>query len=67
MTDQAGSLSLSYDERGLVTANTRTISSQAYYTTGYTYEFAGRLASITYASAGWNLTYGRDARARSRP
>ena len=40
MTDQAGSLSLSYDQRGLVTANARTISSDA-YTTGYTYESAG--------------------------
>ena len=60
VTDQAGSLSLSYDQRGLTTANNRTISSQA-YNTGYTYESAGRLATITYASAGWKLTYSRDA------
>jgi RHS repeat-associated protein len=60
VTDQAGSLSLSYEQRGMVTANNRTISSQA-YNTGYTYESAGRLATITYASAGWKLTYARDA------
>ena len=60
VTDQAGSLSLSYDQRGLTTANNRTISSQA-YNTGYTYESAGRLATITYASAGWKLTYVRDS------
>ena len=60
VTDQAGSLSLSYEQRGLVTANNRTISSQA-YNTGYSYQSAGRLATITYASAGWKLTYVRDS------
>jgi YD repeat-containing protein len=60
VTDQAGSLSLSYEQRGMVTANNRTISSQA-YNTGYSYESAGRLATITYASAGWKLTYVRDS------
>jgi RHS repeat-associated protein len=60
VTDQAGSLSLSYEQRGLITANNRTISSQA-YNTGYTYESAGHLATITYASAGWKLTNVRDS------
>ena len=59
LTDQAGSLSLSYEQRGLVTSNARTISSNV-YTTGYSYESAGRLASITYASSGWKLSYVRD-------
>jgi YD repeat-containing protein len=59
-TDPAGSLSLSWDQRGLLTSNARTISGHA-YTTGYTYESAGRLASITYASSGWLMSYGRDS------
>ncbi len=59
-TDQAGSLSLSWEERGLLTSSVRTISSTA-YTTGYTYESAGRYASITYPTAGWVVKYFRDA------
>jgi len=59
-TDQAGSLSLNYDERGLVTSNARTISGKT-YTTGYTFESAGRLASVTYPTAGWAANYARDA------
>ena len=38
----------------------RTITGQN-YTTGYTYESAGRLSSITYASSGWLISYGRDS------
>jgi RHS repeat-associated protein len=59
LTDQAGSLSLSYEQRGLVTSNARTISSNV-YTTGYTYESAGRLSGVTYASSGWKVSYVRD-------
>ena len=59
-TDQAGSLSLAYEQRGLVTSNARTISATA-YTTGYTYESAGRLASVTYPTAAWAVKYARDA------
>ena len=59
LTDQAGSLSRSYDARGLLTSDARTISGTA-YTTGYSYESAGRLASITYASSGWLIKYTRD-------
>ena len=60
LTDQAGSLSRSYEERGLLTSNARTISGTT-YTTGYTYESAGRLASITYPTAAWVVKYARDA------
>ena len=60
LTDQAGSLSRNYDERGLVTADARTIGGNA-YTTGFTYESAGRLSSVTYASSGWLVAYARDA------
>ena len=60
LTDQAGSLSRSYDERGHVTSDARTITGQN-YTTGYTFESAGRLSSITYASSGWLISYGRDS------
>ena len=60
LTDQAGSLSRSYDERGNITSNARTIASQL-YTNAYTYESAGRLSSITYASSGWIVAYTRDS------
>lgn len=60
LTDQAGSLSRNYEERGLLTSDARTIGAQT-YTTGYTYESAGRLSSITYASSGWKVAYTRDA------
>lgn len=58
--DAAGQLSQAFDERGLLTSSIRTLSSGA-YTTGYTYESAGRLSSITYASSGWKASYTRDA------
>jgi RHS repeat-associated protein len=60
VTDQPGSLSLSYDQRGNLITNARTISSNL-YSTGYTFESAGRLSSITYASSGWLVSYARDA------
>ena len=59
LTDQAGSLSLNYEERGLITSNARTISSKV-YTTAMTYESAGRLSTLTYASSGWIVGYTRD-------
>jgi YD repeat-containing protein len=40
VTDQAGSLSLSYDERGSVTSNARTIGATT-YTTTYTWDSVG--------------------------
>jgi RHS repeat-associated protein len=60
LTDQAGSLSRNYEERGLLTSDARTIGTQT-YTTGYTYQSAGSLSSITYASSGWKVSYTRDA------
>jgi RHS repeat-associated protein len=60
LTDAAGSLSLNYEERGLVTVNNRTISSNA-YNTGFSYDSAGRVGTITYASSGWLVTYTRDS------
>ena len=60
LTDQVGSLSRSYDERGNIITDARTISSQL-YSNAYTYESAGRLSSITYASSGWKVAYTRDS------
>ena len=60
MTDPAGSLSRSYDERGNLITDARTTGGHT-YTTSYTFESAGRLASVTYASSGWLATYSRDA------
>jgi YD repeat-containing protein len=60
LTDQPGSLSRSYDERGNVITDARTIASKL-YSTAYTYESAGRLSSVTYASAGWKVAYTRDS------
>jgi RHS repeat-associated protein len=60
LTDQAGSLSLNYEERGLVTANNRTIGGNA-YNTGFAYQSAGRIATLTYASSGWAVGYTYDA------
>jgi RHS repeat-associated protein len=60
MTDAAGSLSQTWDQRGNLTVSTRTISSKN-YKTDYSYQSAGRLSSITYASAGWLATYSRDS------
>ncbi len=59
LTDQAGSLSLNYDERALITSQSRVIGGNT-YTTGFTYESAGRLSGITYPDAGWLVAYARD-------
>ena len=63
LTDQSGSLSRSYEERGLVTSDARTISSTV-YTTTTTYDAAGRIASIKYPTGGWIVGYVRDAAGR---
>ena len=60
-TDQSGSLSRSYDERGNITTDARTTPLSQLFSTGFTYESAGRLSSITYASAGWLVSYSRDS------
>lgn len=60
VTDQSGSLSVSYDERGSITTNARTISSTL-YTTSYTFDGANRVATVTYPGSGWIVTYNRDA------
>lgn len=60
LTDAVGSLDLTWNQRGQLTSNARTIASTA-YTTGYTYESAGRLASITYPGSSWAVNYARDA------
>ena len=59
LTDQVGSLSRSYDERGNIITDARTITGQL-YSNAYTYESAGRLSGITYASSGWKVAYTRD-------
>jgi len=58
VTDQAGTLSRSYDERGNITNETRTTAT-ATLSTGYAYDGAGRIAAITYPS-GWGVAYNRD-------
>jgi YD repeat-containing protein len=60
LTDQAGSLSRAYEERGLVTSDARVISGTT-YTTTTTYDQAGRVASIKYPTGGWLMTTTRDA------
>jgi RHS repeat-associated protein len=60
LTDAAGALSLSYDERGNRLTNVRTIGTSTYATT-YTYDGASRTASIVYPTAGWTISYARDA------
>jgi YD repeat-containing protein len=60
LTDQAGSLSLSYDESGNITSNARTISAIV-YTTGYAYYGQRLLDTITYPTGGWIATYAIDA------
>lgn len=62
LTDQAGSLSRSYDERGNLLTDARTIGTTV-YTPTYTYDNASRVKTITYptaATAGWLVTYSRD-------
>ena len=58
-TDQIGSLSLNYDERGNRTVETRTPSGVTAFTTTYGFDAASNIASITYPSTTL-VQYGRD-------
>ena len=58
VTDAAGTYSKTYDERGNLTAQARVIGGQT-YNTAYSYNSAGRLATLTYPS-GAVVTYTRD-------
>ncbi len=62
VSDAAGTLSRSYDERGNLLTETRTYAA-ATLTTSYTYDAASRVASITYPSK-WSVSYTRDAMGR---
>jgi RHS repeat-associated protein len=59
LTDQAGTLTQAYDERGNLLTETRT-SGATTLTTGYTYDAASRVATITYPDTSV-VTYTRDA------
>lgn len=60
-SDQVGNLALNYEERGLPTANNRTMTGGNAYNTAFSYDSAGRSKTITYASSGWMVTYVRDS------
>jgi RHS repeat-associated protein len=62
VTDATGSASFSYDYQGNVTAKT-TVFGPFQAATGYSYDRAGRIASITYPS-GRIVYYDRDAEGR---
>jgi RHS repeat-associated protein len=61
-SDETGSTTLKYNERGDVVSTTRTIGGTA-YTTQYGYDLADRITSITYPS-GHVVTYTRDTQGR---
>jgi RHS repeat-associated protein len=58
VTDAAGTVAYTYDLLGRVTAETRVIGA-ASYTTGYAYDDAGNVSTITYPS-GRTIYYDRD-------
>jgi RHS repeat-associated protein len=58
-TDQAGSLSLTYEERGLITSESRTPSGVSAMTTAHGFDAAGRTSTITYPS-GTAVSYTRN-------
>ena len=58
ITDESGSTAITYDHRGNVAQETRTIGGIA-YVTGYAYDLADKLASVTYPT-GRVVTFGRD-------
>jgi RHS repeat-associated protein len=62
VTDAAGTLNRSYDERGNVLSETRS-SGGVTLVTRCMYDAAGRVASITYPS-GWTVAYTRDTMGR---
>jgi RHS repeat-associated protein len=59
-TDATGSFSRSYDERGNITADAKTIAGHT-WTGNYSYDSASRFSTITYASSGWKVAYTRDS------
>lgn len=59
LTDQANSLSLTYDERGNVASTNRMFSTFNHFT-DWAYDSANRIQTITYWG-GWYETYSRDA------
>jgi RHS repeat-associated protein len=61
-TDESGSTTLTYNQRGDVISTTRTIGGQA-YTTAYGYNIADNITNITYPS-GHIITYSRDSQRR---
>jgi YD repeat-containing protein len=62
LADNVGTTSYAYEIHGRLTAETRTIGGVAYLT-AYSYDPAGRLASVTYPS-GRQVAYSRDALGR---
>lgn len=62
VTDAAGALSRSYDERGNLLSETRTRGTVT-LKSSYNYDAASRVASITYPSR-WLIAYTRDAMGR---
>jgi RHS repeat-associated protein len=62
LTDAAGTLSRSYDERGNILNETR-VTLTATLSTSYAYDAANRISSITYPS-GATITYARDGMGR---
>ena len=61
-TDETGSTTLKYNERGDMVSTTRTISGQA-YTTSYAYNIADNITNIVYPS-GHVISFGRDGQGR---
>jgi RHS repeat-associated protein len=62
ITDAAGTLSRSYDERGNIVSESR-IHGAVTLTTNYTYDLASRIKSIQYPSK-WTVAYSRDSMGR---
>jgi RHS repeat-associated protein len=61
-TDETGATTLAYNERADVISSTRIIGSQS-YTTGYGYDLADNVISITYPSGDF-ISYTRDSQGR---
>lgn len=62
IVDNSGNIQYAHDKHGRIVGETRTIDNAA-YVTGYSYDSAGRLASMTYPG-GRTVTYSRDAMGR---
>lgn len=62
-TDKVGSLSLTYDERGNVTAESRVATGLTTLATTYAFDAGNNVSSITYPS-GTIVAYGRDSMGR---